>query len=136
MSQSELVAMSDEQLVSVIERLSEESSKCEITKKYNRLALEWKRAWDVLRSRGPDAVKKLLPLLSSVNQRVRLDVAKVCYPLSPEECHRVIVELERMSNPSIASEAMIFLYDHDEEFRKKLSDEADRAYGRDWRHPK
>lgn len=136
MSQSELAAMSDEELRSNFERLAVAMSKCELTKKYNRLSGELYRLLKVIRSRGPDAMTKFLPLLSHENREVRYGAAVLCYDLALEDCRRVLVEIEKLGHPTASTKAMVFLYDHDEEFRKKLGEDADRAYGRDWRHPK
>lgn len=136
MNQSSLSAMSDEELRNHFERLAVAMSKCELTKKFNRLARELYEVRKAIRDRGPDTIRKFLPLLSHDIPRVRLSAATFCYDLAPEDCHRVIVELEKLPNAPVASHAMVFLYEHDQEFRKKVGEEADRAYGRDWRHPK
>ncbi len=136
MTQSDLTAMSDEELRGVFERLAVAMSRCELTKKFNRLAHELYEVRKVIKSRGQDTIGKFLPLLSHDNPRVRLSAATLCYDLASEDCHHVITELEKIPNSSVGVHAMMFLYDHDEEFRKKLGEQADRAYGRDWRHPK
>lgn len=136
MNQSELSAMSDDELSSTFERLSVEMSKCPLTNKFNRLALELHEVFNFMKSRGPGTIRKFLPFLSHDNPEVRLSAAMLCYDLAPTDCRHVLLELERLRNSSVASHALVFLYDHDEEFRKKLGEEADRAYGRDWRHPK
>lgn len=136
MNQSVLSAMSDEELRSIFERLAVAMSKCELTKKYNSLAQELYEVRKVIKSRGQDTIEKFLPLLSHDVPRVRLSAATLCYDLALADCRRVLMELEKPPNYSVGSDAMLFLYEHDNEFRKKLGEEADRAYGRDWRHPK
>lgn len=136
MNQSELSAASDEELRDVFERLAIAMSKCELINNFNRLALELHYVFNIIKSRGPGTMRKFLPFLSHDNPEVRLSAAMLCYDLAPADCRRVLLELEKLRNSSVSSHALVFLYDHDEEFRNKLSEETDRAYGRDWRHPK
>ena len=79
MSQSDLAAMSDEELRAIFVRLAVKMSWCELTKKFNRLARELYEVRKIIKSRGPDTIRKLLPLLSHNNTRVRLRA-------DPESC--------------------------------------------------
>ncbi len=136
MSQCELDTASDGELRDIFEQLCVEMSKCPLTDKYNRLGRQLYGVFNAIKSRGPDTIRKFLPLLSYSNPEVRLSAAVLCYNLASEDCRSVLVALEKLRQPVVSAQAMVFLYDHDEEFRKKLGEEADRAYGRDWRHPK
>lgn len=68
--------------------------------------------------RGPDALRKLRPLLQHSNERVRLAAAIHLAKVEPDESKDTIQRLARGGGPA-ASTAFVHLALTDEEFRKK-----------------
>ncbi|HLI11304.1 MAG TPA: DUF2019 domain-containing protein [Alphaproteobacteria bacterium] len=129
MNGRDLSCVSDKQLVELFEHIAIEMSKCELTVKYNRLASELEHIWDTLHSRGHDATRKLLPLLSHANRRVRYWTAAMCHDDAPTECNQALRELTKERHPGVAMHAELLLMERDPKFREEFSKHSNRRYG-------
>jgi Domain of unknown function (DUF2019) len=88
---------SDERLVERLKSAAIEQFDCSLDmERANRIdSKEIVPCADLLASRGPEAVRKLLPLLRDENPNVRLIAASCTFDLDPIVCRQVLHDLVR-----------------------------------------
>ncbi|HLN23787.1 MAG TPA: hypothetical protein VK558_07360 [Patescibacteria group bacterium] len=97
----------------------------------NALVLEAKVFGDELTARGPETLRKLLPLLGHENCHVQVSIAMRCYTIALELCGPILWKLAQSHGPE-SGQAMVFLMRTDPAYREFLDEETDKSVGGTW----
>ncbi|HLN23785.1 MAG TPA: hypothetical protein VK558_07350 [Patescibacteria group bacterium] len=131
MKDLDLTAMTDEQIVRHNTELLVRAGQQRTVNASNALLLEAKVFGDALVARGPETLRKLLPLLNHENCHVQVAAAVRCYKIGHEECSALLWEQAQAHSPA-SSGASLFLLGEDPAYREFLTKETDKSLGGTW----